>query len=92
MLAEITPAKHRGRYMAILNMSLLYGQIFGACMAVIFINDASNWRALTLTVMIPAVFSIVLQLLYLDESPRYELLLGNVENGTRIVCKANGIY
>jgi hypothetical protein len=46
-------------------------------MAVFFLSKSNSWRALTLAVMIPAILSIVLQLFFLDESPRFELLLGN---------------
>ena len=35
ILAEITPNKVRGRFMAILTLALLYGSIFGAGMSVI---------------------------------------------------------
>lgn len=35
ILAEITPNKVRGRFMAILTLALLYGSIFGAGLSVI---------------------------------------------------------
>ena len=65
VLAEITPSKNRGRFMAVLNLSLLLGMVFGVLMAVFFINNEvdskdNNWRGLTLTVMIPATASILL--------------------------------
>jgi len=65
VLAEITPSKNRGRFMAVLNLSLLFGMVFGVLMAVFFINNEvdskdNNWRGLTLTVMIPATASILL--------------------------------
>ena len=60
ILAEITPTAVRGRYMAILTMSLLYGQIMGAGLAVIFLNNGNHWRILTASIMIPSCISLIL--------------------------------
>lgn len=87
ILAEITPTHVRGRYMAILTMALLYGQILGAGLAVIFLNHGEKWRILTASIMIPSFISLLLQGLFLDESPRFELLIGNQANGLQIIDK-----
>jgi predicted MFS family arabinose efflux permease len=45
VLAEITPAKNRGRYMAILNLSVLLGLVFGVGMGVIILdNDVDDYK------------------------------------------------
>ena len=67
--------------MAILTMALLYGQILGAGLAVIFLNHGERWRILTASIMVPSCISLILQVFYLDESPRFELLIGNQSNG-----------
>ena len=91
MLAELTPLLLRGRYMALIQLSLSFGMIFGICMGLAILSDLThgNWRLLIAVCSIPGIFAFVLSIFFLEESPRYEIVLGNYNSAFRIIDKIN---
>jgi MFS family permease len=90
IMAEITPLKYRGKYMVLLGINRVIGQIL--CVFVhtfTFTNlEYGNWHALMIcSVSVPAFFGWVGALFFLDESARHEMILGNYANGINILKK-----
>lgn len=80
IIVEITPADHRGKNMCLMLISLLMGSLFGVILVLLTCDknlDSGNWRLCILLSLIPSIFCLFLLTLYLDESPRYDLLYGN---------------
>ena len=91
MLAELTPLLLRGKYMALIQLSLSFGMIFGICMGLAILSDLThgNWRLLIAVCTLPGILAFLLSVCFLEESPRYELVLGNHESAFRIIDKIN---
>jgi len=49
--------------------------------------NGGNWRLVILLSLFPAAASFMIQIFYMDESPRYDLLFGNQENGLKNIGK-----
>jgi MFS family permease len=70
----------RGKYISIINLFLIIGQIFGMCLSIQYLNhdfQSGNWRAIIALIVIPTILSLFIQVFLMKESARYELLLGN---------------
>ena len=80
-ILEIIPPSVRGKMITIGCSMVFLGQLL-ACTIGLFTLDSlesGNWRALTLWTTVPAVISILLNPLFLDESIRYLLIKGQFE-------------
>ena len=75
MITELTPKNSRGKFMAILTASMVIGELYGSLAAYVFLTNLStgDWRVLIIVCTIPGVLSWFMSLVYLQESPRYEL-------------------
>lgn len=76
--------------MSVMSMSLLLGQILGIILGIICLDkdlNGGNWRLLVLLSLLPAAASFMIQIAYMDESPRYDLLFGNQEQGLKNIGK-----
>ena len=91
MLAELTPIAKRGRYMSLIQLSLSFGFIFGICMALLILPDMShgNWRLLIIVCSIPAIVAFLLSIIFLDESPRYQIILEQYDDAFNTIDKIN---
>ena len=91
ILAELTPLLLRGRYMALIQLSLSFGMIFGICMGLAILSDLThgNWRLLIAVCTLPGIFAFICSIIFLEESPRYEIVLGKYESAFRIIDKIN---
>lgn len=91
MLAELTPPLLRGRYMSLIQLFLSFGMIFGICMGLAVLTDLTrgNWRLLIAVCTLPGIFAFIFSVLFLEESPRYELIIGKYESAFRIADKIN---
>jgi putative MFS transporter len=90
IMAEITPLKYRGKYMVLLGVNYVIGQIICVLIAIFTLDtlDSGNWHALLLgSVMVPALFAWIAALCFLDESARHEMVLGNYSSGIAILKK-----
>ncbi len=76
--------------MAILSVSFSLGQLFSVFLSQICLSpdlESGDWRLLILLSTLPLIFSFLLQILYLDESPRYELIKGDTNLGLNVMDK-----
>lgn len=91
MLAELTPPLLRGRYMSLIQLFLSFGMIFGICMGLAILSDLTtgNWRLLIAVCSLPGIFAFVFSILFLEESPRFELVLGKYDSAFKITNKIN---
>lgn len=89
VLSEVTPAKVRGRYMALIGAFYTMGELVACVVAYLTLDTltSGNTTALLLITTFPAIISFVCFLVFLDESPRHELIIGNTENAFLILEK-----
>jgi MFS family permease len=90
IMAEITPLKYRGKYMVLLGVNHVIGQIVCVLVAMLTLDslDSGNWKALMIgSVTIPALLAWIASICFLDESARHEMVLGNYSNGIAILRK-----
>jgi len=89
IMAEITPTKYRGKYMVLLGIFYTLGEIV-SCLIAIFTLDtlkSGNWHGLLAWSTFPALLAWLTSQFLLDESARHEMILGNYENGIRVLNK-----
>ena len=89
VLSEVTPANVRGRYMALIGAFYTLGELTACVVAYLTLDSltSGNTTALLLITTVPAIISFICFMIFLDESPRHELILGNSENAFRILEK-----
>ena len=87
MITELTPKNSRGKFMALLTASMVIGELYGSLIAYFFLTNLStgDWRVLIILCTVPGVFSWILSLVYLKESPRYELIRGHYTEAFAII-------
>lgn len=86
LLAEYTPASHRGQYLMYIEYFWTLGSVFVAASAWIFLS-AYDWRVLTLVTAVPVSIGLTWSICYLPESPRWLLQQGRIEEAEK--CIAN---
>jgi len=86
MLIEITPLKLRGRWIIWGTSVFTLGEMFACLVAYVSLPTPTtgNWTPLVLWVTIPALFSFLLAIRYLKESPRFAVF-ENVEKGIEVL-------
>jgi len=84
-MAEVTPAKNRGKYMAMLAINYSFGEIIACLIAIITLDDLSsgNWHALLAWATFPAILAFLSATFFLRESPRYQMVNGKYEQGIK---------
>lgn len=89
ILAEITPLKYRGKYMILISIFYTFGELISCGIAMLTLNNLTtgNWHALLAWSTLPAFIAWVFSLIFLDESPRHEMMIGNYENGIKVLNK-----
>mmetsp|Transcript_2483 Transcript_2483/g.2112 ORF Transcript_2483/g.2112 Transcript_2483/m.2112 type:complete len:148 (+) Transcript_2483:595-1038(+) len=89
ILAEITPTQYRGRYMVLLGIFYVIGELTVCLIATVTLDnfEGGNWNAMLVWTAIPAFFAWVASIFILDESPRQEMILGKTENSIKILKK-----
>ena len=89
MITELTPKQSRGKYMALLTASMVIGELYGSLTAYFFLENLSSgdWRILIIFCTIPGAISFILAVLFLRESPRYELVAGHYGESFIIIEK-----
>lgn len=88
-MAEMTPAKHRGKYVSILSINYIIGEIVTCLIAIFTLNSFTegNWHALLVWSTLPGVFAFISSAFFLEESARYEMIQGRYENGVSLLKK-----
>ncbi|KAK4055922.1 hypothetical protein OIO90_003179 [Microbotryomycetes sp. JL221] len=75
-LAEVSPAKFRGRIVASLVALITGGQVLAYVVDAIFYPVAHGWRYMFGIGAVPALLQLILAISSLPESPRYQLSRG----------------
>ncbi len=89
-IAEISPARIRGRLVAINQLAIVLG-ILGAYLInwlLVDIGD-NNWRWMFISETIPA-FLLLIGMLFMPESPRWLTKQGKIENALAILTRIGG--
>ncbi|MCI1983619.1 MAG: sugar porter family MFS transporter [Bifidobacteriaceae bacterium] len=100
-VAEISPARIRGRLIAFRQLAIILGLFFAAIINLLVMKFAGSstatlafglkaWQYMFLCLLVPAIFYIVLTAL-LPESPRYLVSIGKYDDADRILQKVSGI-
>jgi SP family galactose:H+ symporter-like MFS transporter len=74
-VAELVPAKDRGKYVTFFQLFLTFGIVL-AYFVDLFFTPSGNWRAMFAVVLIPAVI-LFIGLFFLPETPRWLLAQGH---------------
>ncbi|MCJ1474259.1 myo-inositol transporter [Lambiella insularis] len=83
-IAEVAPAKYRGRMIGLDNMSITGGQLVSYGIGAALANTAHGWRAMVAIGAVPAL--ILLSLLpFCPESPRQLIFHDNPQEATRVI-------
>ena len=89
ILTEITPKHLRGKYMTSITFCLVLGQLYAAFIGYFLLDnlDRGNWRVLLIFCSIPGILAGLLAYLFLDESPRYLMMVGKYDEAFEICEK-----
>jgi len=81
MLTEITIIKYRGKCIVVINFFITFGKLWGCLLAFLCLENFNegNWRLMMRLSCIPAVLACFLIYFFLDESPRYLMLVKEYE-------------
>lgn len=86
-LAECAPTEHRGQLVACVNMSVCLGQLLACIVAGLFSGSKDGWRWMLGLAGVPAVLQLVGFWLWVPESPRYLIQVGNTDLGSLALRK-----
>jgi MFS family permease len=88
-LAEVTPAKNRGKFMTILGVNYTIGELIACCIAIVTLENinSGDWHALLAWSTFPALIAWISSYFFLDESPRYQMVKGEYELGLNTMKK-----
>jgi MFS family permease len=88
VVSECVPDKSRAITMLLVGMGFTVGECVTALEAMFLnVNLGSNWRWLLAISAAPAFISVIITMLYLDESPRYLNAIGEKEECDAILNK-----
>ena len=82
-VAEIVPAKDRGKYVTFFQLLLTFGIVTAYFVDLIF-TPSGNWRAMFAVVLVPA-FILFVGALFLPETPRFLIATHQVERARHIL-------
>lgn len=99
-VAEISPARIRGRLISFRQLAIILGLLFAAIVNLVVTNIAGSstaemafglkaWQFMFLFLLIPAIFYIVLTAI-IPESPRYLVAKGRTEEAAKVLTKVTG--
>jgi Sugar (and other) transporter len=86
-MADMTPAKNRGKYMSSYGLNYIFGEIITSVIALITLTslDSGDWRALLIWSLAPSIFALILSTVFLEESARFEMSKGRYESGINLL-------
>lgn len=88
-VAELVPARERGKYVAFFQLFLTFG-ILLAYVVDLYFTPSGNWRAMFAVVLIPACV-LLLGMLRLPESPRWLMFNGQREQARLVLRRTHSI-
>jgi len=87
MVSEIIPLRFRGKLIVLTNFCVSLGKIWGIFLAYLIFNDFNdgNWRLMMALCSITPFLVILGIFLFVKESPRFLLSIGNFQKGFDII-------
>jgi MFS family permease len=88
-VSEITPRPNRGKSLGLLNLGVSIGQVYALFVAWITLDDLSsgNWRLMLVVSSIPSLLLWFCTWQFTYESPRYHIVMGEIEASCEILNK-----
>lgn len=82
-MTEVTPPAHRGRIVIFLQFAMVLGRMWIFLLAFLFMTSLSegNWRAIAFCNAIPCFLCFIGSLIWINESPRFLICKGRMEEG-----------
>jgi len=90
LLAEMMPAKHRGRFLIYIEYFWTIGSMFVASVAWLFM-DNYGWRVVATITAIPVAVTSIISICYLPESPHWLLSVGRMDEAKKVIEDAAAI-
>jgi len=89
LISEITPIELRGKSLVVLDLNFTLGILFSCFAAWLTLDDltSGNWRAMLILSTLPAVVVWFGSWRYLYESPRYQMVMGQIEESCETLNK-----
>ena len=89
IISEITPMHLRGKGLVVVNFFFTLGKIYACFVAWFTLNDltSGNWRAMLVFCTLPTIVVWFGTWKFLDESPRYLVVVGRIEEGVNVLNK-----
>jgi sugar porter (SP) family MFS transporter len=88
-ISEISPAKYRGRLVAISQLAIVTGILLAFFSNYLLVNTGdNNWRWMFIAGAAPALLFFVL-LFFISQSPRWLVLMGQSEEARRVIARLN---
>lgn len=86
-IAELSPARHRGKMVALNSISTTGGQVLAYLAAAIFSRLEHSWRIVVGLGAIPPIIFLFIAVIYFPESPRFLLHQDKVEQAEEALSK-----
>lgn len=89
MVVENMPKEHRGKLVIIATSFMFIGQLLACFIAFLVLSDLVNgdWRALVFWSTVLLAVALVVNGIYLDESVRYQLVMGEYDKAFALLNK-----
>lgn len=94
ILAEFLPTESRGKYLLLIKYFWTVGSCLIPPLAYISFELAESWRLFAILCALPSIFSTVVSIMYVPESPRWLVSMGHKEKALKILrlaAKMNGV-
>lgn len=85
-IAELSPARYRGRLVAVTIVLITAGQVIAYIVDAIFFSVRSGWRYMSIAGAVPAIAQLILSV-SLPESPRYLIMHGRLGEARTILAR-----
>lgn len=85
-IAELSPARFRGRLVAMIIVLITAGQVVAYIIDAIFFRASAGWRYMSIAGAVPAIAQLVLSF-SLPESPRYLIMHSRLDSARTILAR-----
>ncbi len=94
ILAEFLPTETRGKYLLLIKYFWTVGSCIIPLLAYLSLELAGSWRLFAVLCALPSMFSSVVSIIFVPESPRWLVSMGQKEKALQILrdaCVRNGV-
>lgn len=94
ILAEFLPTERRGKYLLLIKIFWTIGSCLIPILAYVSFELAESWRLFAVLCSLPSIFSAIVSICFVPESPRWLVSMGKKEealNVLRYAAQKNGI-